>query len=145
MHPFPIALSLGTLLAIPALAETHQVKMLNGNNLGGMVYEPDFVTIAPGDTVKFLATQRGHNAASIEGFLPEGAQAFLGRINEEIEITLTHEGFYGIKCSPHYDMGMVMLIRVGEPPLDEVELPEDMPPGAHERFSKIIERAGGME
>lgn len=139
------AFAFALLAASSAQAETHLVKMLNGNALGGMVYEPEFLTIAPGDTVKFLATQRGHNAASIAGFLPEGAQSFLGRINEEIEIALDHEGFYGIKCSPHYDMGMVMLIRVGDAPLDFVSLPEDMPKGAKERFAKILERAAKAE
>ncbi|WP_062562729.1 pseudoazurin [Paracoccus aminovorans] len=144
MRLFPIAL-LAALAAPPALAETHLVKMLNGNHLGGMVYEPEFLSVSPGDSVKFLATQRGHNAASIGGFLPEGAETFLGRINEEIEISLAHEGFYGIKCSPHFDMGMVMLIRVGDAPLEGVKLPEDMPQGAKDRFAKIIARAGAAE
>lgn len=141
MRLVPITLSLAALMGQPALAETHIVKMLNGNDLGGMVYEPEFLTVAPGDSVRFLATQRGHNAASIAGFIPEGAGKFLGRINEEIEITLTHEGFYGVKCSPHYDMGMVMLIRVGDAPLDGIEMPDDMPVGAQERFADIVRRA----
>lgn len=134
-------LLLVAVLASPALAETHYVKMLNGNDLGGMVYEPEFLTIAPGDTVKFLATQRGHNAATIDGFLPNEADGFFGKINEEIEVALTKEGFYGVKCSPHYDMGMVMLIRVGRAKLLDLSLPEGMPPGAMKRFSEIIARA----
>ncbi len=138
-------LAFALLAASQAQAETHLVKMLNGNHLGGMVYEPEFLTVAPGDKVKFLATQRGHNAASIAGFLPEGAKSFLGRINEEIEITLEQEGFYGIKCSPHYDMGMVMLIRVGEAPLETLSMPGDMPKGAEERFAKILKRAAETE
>lgn len=135
-------LALSALTVHPAAAETHTVQMLNGNHLGGMVYAPEFLTVAPGDTVRFVATQRGHNAASIADFLPPGAAPFLGRINEEIEITLTEPGFYGIKCSPHYDMGMVMLIRVGDVPLADMALPDSMPRGAHKRFAEILGRAG---
>src|SRR3546814_3672308 len=58
-------LLLPLLLILPtaALAETYEVKMLNRNMTGPMVYEPDHLSIAPGDTVKFLATDKGHNAA----------------------------------------------------------------------------------
>ncbi len=128
-------------LAAPAFAETHYVKMLNGNDLGGMVFDPEFVTAEPGDTIRFLATQRGHNAATIGEFLPEGAEPFFSQINEEIEVTLTEVGFYGVKCSPHYDMGMVMLIRIGSVDLSEISLPDHMPGGATERFEAIIDRA----
>ena len=140
MRHYLAALLLGV-LAAPAVAETHYVKMLNGNDLGGMVFEPEFVRAAPGDTIKFLAAQRGHNAATINDFIPDGAEPFFGQINEEIEVTLTEDGFYGIKCSPHFDMGMVMLIRVGSADLSEVSMPDDMPEGATERFEAILERA----
>ncbi len=132
-----------TLLAlapIAAHAETFEVKMLNGNATGGMAFEPDFLSLNPGDTVKFLATQRGHNAATIKDFLPEGATPFKGKINQEIEVTFTEEGFYGIMCTPHYDMGMVMVVRVGDAPLSEIELPADMRPGAAKRIGQIVER-----
>ena len=39
-----------------------------------MVFEPAFVKIAPGDTVKFVSTDKGHNAEIIKGMLPEGAR-----------------------------------------------------------------------
>ena len=56
-----LAGALGTLLlaAAPAHAETVEVKMLNRGANGAMVYEPDFVKIKPGDTVKFLASAKG--------------------------------------------------------------------------------------
>lgn len=131
-----------SLVAAPAAqAKTHIVKMLNGNAGGAMVYEPEFLQIQPGDSVQFLAAQRGHNAASIPEILPEGARPFLGRINEEITITLTQEGFYGVKCSPHYDMGMVMLIQVGMGALGDLVLPETLPKGARQRLEQIRARA----
>src|SRR5262245_57706486 len=40
-----------------------EVKMLNKGTDGGvMVFEPAFVKIEPGDSVKFVATDKGHNA-----------------------------------------------------------------------------------
>lgn len=139
MRPAILAVLLA-LMPIVAQAETFEVKMLNGNATGGMAFEPDFLSLKPGDKVKFLATQRGHNAATIKDFLPEGASPFKGKINQEIEVTFTEEGFYGIMCTPHYDMGMVMVVRVGDAPLTEMTLPKDVRPGAVKRIEQIVER-----
>ena len=128
------------LLTGPVWAEVHEVKMLNSNDTGNMVYEPDFLTVAPGDTIKFIPTDPSHNAESISEMTPEGAEPIKGKINEELEVTLTEEGIYGIKCTPHYAMGMVMLIEVGEG--HEITLPEKMPRGVQNRFDDILERAG---
>ena len=49
--------------------------MLDKGTEGVMVFEPALVKIAPGDTVKFVATNKGHNAETIKGMLPEGADA----------------------------------------------------------------------
>ncbi|MGQ0486346.1 MAG: plastocyanin/azurin family copper-binding protein [Hyphomicrobiales bacterium] len=45
-------------------------------------------------------------------------------------------GSYGIKCSPHYAMGMVMLIEVGDQPAPQ--LPADLPARAKQRFEQIL-------
>lgn len=121
-----------------ALAELHEVEMLNRNETGSMVYAPSYLKIAPGDTVKFLATRPGHNAASIDGMVPDGAESFKGKINEEIEVTFTVPGIYGIKCTPHYAMGMVMLIQVGDTPASPEDLSEDLPKRAKDRFFEYI-------
>jgi pseudoazurin len=91
-----------------------QVKMLNKGAEGAMVFEPALVKIAPGDTVKFIATHKGHNAELIDAMLPEGAAKFAGKIDEEIAVTFEKPGVYGYKCKPHYGMGMVGLIVVGD-------------------------------
>ncbi len=137
---YAIAL-LATLFCTAALAEVHEVKMLNRGASGPMVYEPDYLAIAPGDTVKFIATQPSHNAASLPGFLPDGAEPFKGRINEEVEVKFDVPGFYGIQCIPHLAMGMVMLIQVGETPLSEAQIPASLPARAKQRFEQIVERA----
>lgn len=124
------------LLATPAFAEMHEVQMFNRSDNGPMIYEPSFLKIAPGDTVRFVPTQPSHNAATIEGMIPAGAQPFKSKINEDFSVTLTAPGSYGIKCSPHFAMGMVMLIEVGE--ASAPELPADLPARAKERFERIL-------
>lgn len=95
-------------------AETVDVKMLNKGEAGMMVFEPASVTLAPGDSIRFLAADKGHNAETIEGMLPEGAATFAGKINEELTVTFDLPGLYGVRCKPHFAMGMVMVIAVGE-------------------------------
>lgn len=127
------------MLSGAAWAETFEVTMLNKGEAGTMVFEPAFIQIAPGDTVKFVATDKGHNAQSIDGMMPEGAEEFKGKINQEIEVTLDKEGLYGVQCLPHFAMGMVMTIAVGE----NVEMPDDflagrLPKKAKERFEEQV-------
>ena len=129
------------LLCTSVLAQTHEVKMLTRSATAGMVYEPDYLQIAPGDTVKFIPTQSSHNAATLPGLLPEGAQPFKGKLNQEIEQTFTVPGLYGIQCIPHLAMGMVMLIQVGTPTETMPKLPEGLAPRARERLGAIIQRA----
>ncbi len=102
-------------LAGGARAAEVEVKLLNKGADGVMVFEPAFVKIAPGDTVKFVSTDKGHNAESIKGMRPEGAAPFVGKNNEDIAVKFEQEGVYGIKCLPHYGMGMVAMIVVGNP------------------------------
>lgn len=117
------------------MAETFEVKMLNKGEAGIMVYEPASLRIAPGDTVKFIATDKGHNAESIKGLIPDGAKPFKGKLNEEIEVTLDVEGFYAVKCAPHFAMGMVMIIAVGDGKTDaDSFLKGRIPKRARERF-----------
>lgn len=131
---------LACLLPAAALAELHEVRMLNRNDTGPMPFEPDYLVVRPGDTVRFLATDPGHNAATIAGMIPEGGEKFIGKINEEIEVTLDAEGIWGIKCSPHYTMGMAMLIQVGDRPATEADLPDDLPEAVRQRMLEILER-----
>ena len=107
---------LTTLLTAPfALAETFDVQMLNHGAEGTMVFEPAFIAAAPGDTINFIATDPGHNVETIEGMLPAGADPMNSEMGEDFSVTLTVEGVYGVKCTPHYPMGMVALIQVGAP------------------------------
>lgn len=80
-----------------------------------MVFEPAFVAAAVGDTINFVSVDKGHNVEAIEDMLPQGAEPFKSDMSADFALTLTTEGLYGIKCTPHFGMGMVGLIQVGAP------------------------------
>jgi pseudoazurin len=102
-------------LAGPAMAAEVEVKMLNKGAEGLMMFEPALVKIEPGDTVKFVAADKGHNAESIKGMFPADATPFAGKSGEDVSVTFDKPGAYGVKCLPHYGTGMVALIVVGTP------------------------------
>jgi pseudoazurin len=121
--------------ALPALAAEVEVKMLNRGEDGTMVFEPSLIKIAVGDTVKFVPTDKSHNAETIPGMLPQGAEPFKGRISQEVSVTFAVPGAYGVKCLPHLAMGMVALVVVGDAPsnLDVIKTTK-VPPKARERL-----------
>ncbi|WP_323772001.1 pseudoazurin [Antarctobacter sp.] len=134
------ALTFAALMAGAAFAETHDVQMLNkGSDGDRMVFEPAFVQAAPGDTIRFIATDKGHNAETVKGMIPEGAEKFGGKINEEIEVTLEATGVYAVMCKPHYAMGMVMTIAVGDVTAPEGFLEGRVPKKAKERFEAQLD------
>lgn len=106
-------LALSTLL-IAGLASTaeHEVKMLSSGADGIMVFEPAVVQAEPGDTVRFVPADSGHN--SVSAYVPDGAETWDGSINEEITVTLSQEGVYLYQCDPHLVLGMVGVIQVGD-------------------------------
>lgn len=105
-----------------ASAAEIEVKMLNKGTEGMMVFEPALVKVALGDTVKFVATDKGHNAETIKGMLPADATPFAGKSGEDVAVVFDKPGIYGVKCLPHYGMGMVAMIVVGTPAnLDEAK------------------------
>lgn len=98
-------------------SEMHIVEMHNANPndpTEANVFTPPILKIEVGDSVLFKVIDRGHNSASKRGMIPEGAEPWNGGMDEEIEITFDVEGTYGYICLPHYQMGMVGLILVGD-------------------------------
>lgn len=126
-------------LASPAAAKDHQVKMLNKGAKGAMVFEPAVVKVAPGDTVTFVATNKGHNAEIISGMLPPGAAPFKGKMNQNLTVKFTKPGVYGYKCLPHYGMGMVGAVIVGSPASNAAKAKAVSHPGkAKQVFASIL-------
>lgn len=98
-----------------ASAADFEVKMLNkGSDGEAMVFEPASLRVAVGDTVRFVPVDKGHDAAAVKDLIPEGVEEFTGKMNQELVVTISKEGAYVIKCSPHWGMGMVALIVAGE-------------------------------
>lgn len=117
MKPMLWALGLSAALLMPlgANAADYEIKMLNKGAAGIMVFEPAFLQVEVGDSVTFVPTDKGHDAVSIKGMIPDGAEPFAGKMNQEITVVFDTPGVYGVKCAPHYGMGMVALIAAGEP------------------------------
>ena len=145
-------MKLATLLAAPAFvlalagagfAAEHEVHMLNKGETGTMVFEPAFVKVAPGDTVTFIPTDKGHNVETIKDMIPEGAEAFKSKMNETYKVTFDKAGAYGVKCTPHVGMGMVGVVVVGDAPanLDAVKTGK-LPKKARERMDAAITALG---
>ena len=136
-----LAALVGSVLAMPVSAAEISVQMLNKGEKGGMVFQPDFIKASPGDTIKFVPTDKGHNVESIKGMLPEGVAEFKSKMNEEYVLTVDKEGVYGVKCTPHYGMGMVALIEVGAPVNMEAAKAVKQTGKAKQRFEEIFEEA----
>jgi len=101
-------------LAGAAHATELQVKMLNRGSQGMMVFEPATAKLKPGDTIRFVPTDPGHNVESIKEMLPPGAEPVKGGLGKEVVVKFTKPGFYGFKCLPHWGFGMTFVAKVGD-------------------------------
>ena len=127
----------------PVFAADHEVQMVNKDAEGRtMQFEPAFLRVEPGDTVTFVNKDKGHNSESLKGAIPEGAETWKGKINQEITITLTEEGFYAYKCTPHLAMGMVGLIQVGDDTSNQADIEAVKLPGKSKtRMEELLAEA----
>ena len=137
-----MTVALATMGSYAAAADI-EVHMLNKGKNGVMVFEPSLIKVAKGDTVTFVPTDKSHNAESIKGMIPEGAEPFKGKMNEAVKVTFDVEGAYAVKCAPHVGMGMVALVVVGEAPanIDAIKAAK-LPKKARERLDANIAAAG---
>jgi len=132
----------GALLACApaALAADFEVLMLNkGTDGKTMGFSPSFLQVEPGDTVTFIPVDKGHNAETILDMIPEAAATWKGKTDEQFTVTLTEPGLYGFKCMPHFGMGMVGLIQVGDDRSNLTELMNvRLPPKAQARMMELF-------
>ena len=100
--------------SVAAFADTIEVEMLTKNDAGDrMVFSQELVRAKVGDIIRFLPTEKGHNAQSVKGALPDGQKSFKGKQNKTVEYLVTETGLTAVVCAPHQAMGMVALIVVG--------------------------------
>lgn len=130
----------GLAFASPAFAKDIVVQMKNRGADGLMVFEPAFVQAAPGDKVHFMPTDAGHNAETIPGMLPNGVADTKGAMGKEFVLTATKPGLYGVKCLPHFSMGMVALVKVGNgaAPNAAAAAAVALPPLAKKRMTPLL-------
>lgn len=140
MNTKSLFLAAALVIGLPtmATAANHEVQMLNKGTAGAMVFEPEVIRIAPGDSVTFKAINPGHNAETIQGMLPAGAEGFTGKMGQDVTVTFTTEGVYGVKCKPHFAMGMVGAVIVGKPSNLEAVKAVKNPGRAGKKFEALL-------
>jgi pseudoazurin len=145
MMKFKIAALASAILAVaslPATAAEHVINMLNkGADGSPMVFEPSFVRAAVGDTIKFVPVDKGHFAVALPGMWPKDVAEAKGAMNKEFVVTMEKDGLYGFKCTPHYAMGMVALVQVGNAPVTDEIKAIKLPGKAGERMNAAFEAA----
>lgn len=115
MKRFVTAALLLTASISPAFAEVIEIEMLNKNDAGDrMVFSQELIRAEVGDVIRFVPTDKAHNAQSVKDALPEGQEPFRGRMNQAVEYTVTETGLTAVICAPHQSMGMVALVVVGD-------------------------------
>ncbi len=107
-----LAVAVLIVLSTSVFAAQHVVEMKNAGADGSMVFEPGYVKAEPGDTVKFVLVDQGHDSTSVE--VPKGAKSWDGGVNKGVTVTLDKEGVYVYKCTPHAALNMTGIIQVGE-------------------------------
>lgn len=106
--------------ATPALAQElpteYTLEMWNADpndRSRKMVFSEEVVTVAPGASITWLATDKGHNVEFVDG--PDGVElAPKSKLNSDVTFTLTEPGVYVYVCTPHATMGMIGIVIVGE-------------------------------
>ncbi|MEL7256826.1 MAG: plastocyanin/azurin family copper-binding protein [Pseudomonadota bacterium] len=140
------ALTTATLLIAsmsPAIAETIEIEMLNRNDAGDrMVFSQELIRAEVGDVIRFIPTDKSHNAQSVKGALPDGQEPFRGRVNQPVEYAVTETGLTAVVCLPHQTMGMVALVVVGNDFSNADAVLEARIPGkGGEKIEALIEEA----
>ena len=79
-----IILILVCALSHQALGDEIEVKSLNRSSTGFFVFSPDFVRIKPGDTINFVATDKGHQVYSVPGMIREGPRHLARTAQEKL-------------------------------------------------------------
>jgi len=140
IFPTTLIIILIFLCNISASAKTIKVRMLNKGETGSMIFEPSFISVEIGDTIIFQSTDKGHNVQNIKGMLPEGVKSFKSKINDDYSFVPKKEGLYGLKCTPHYGMGMVALVQVGKPLNLQKTRSKRHPGKAKKRFADLFDK-----
>ncbi|MBP2275935.1 MAG: pseudoazurin [Pseudomonadota bacterium] len=124
-------------------AKTIVVEMKDSGTEGAMVFVPAFIKANLGDTVRFVPTSLAHNAELIPAMLPTGVSPSKGAMGKQFDLMVTTPGIYGIKCAPHYSMGMVAVVQAGDGPSVNLAAARaaKLPPFAMKRMAGYLAKA----
>lgn len=135
-----LAVAVIVILTGGARAAGVEVKLLNKGSDGGMmVFEPAYLKIAAGDTVKFLSAGSGYDANSIKDMLPDGATPLVGRNGADLAVRFDREGVYGVKCLPHRGICMVLMVSA---PASAGRATGDRQDGKADTLAMLPDKAG---
>ena len=110
--------TLGLLMAMAtsAFADNATVEMWNkdpDDKKRKMVFSEEIVVVEPGESVTWLATDKGHNVQMIDG--PDGVDLpKKSKLSKDVTLTFDEPGVYVYVCTPHASMGMIGIVVVGE-------------------------------
>jgi pseudoazurin len=123
MHKFKI-ITLCLLLCTGFVnAKEHTVKLLTqGDNGKMMFFEPMFVKISVGDTINFVPSDASHNAQSFS--VPSEKSSLSTPYGKATKVTFTEAGAVLVKCLPHFALGMIAVVQVGDN-VDSTKVNED--------------------
>ena len=114
-------------MATSAFAEDATVEMWNKDpedKKRKMVFSQEIVTIEPGQSITWIATDKGHNVEFIDG--PDGAKlAKKSKLSKDVTLAFDTPGVYVYICSPHASMGMIGIVVVGELTQEAVDAVRD--------------------
>ncbi|MBI3420155.1 MAG: cupredoxin domain-containing protein [Proteobacteria bacterium] len=132
------------LLALPAFAKDYTVKMVTDDDIEDSYrFDPDKLTIQPGDTVNFVNDQNDKHDVVFES-VPKAAEfaksPMLRKKGQSWSYTFTHPGTYKYHCHPHAHWGMRGVIIVGKP-----SKPEDMKTDASHHHDHGDHDMAGMD
>jgi pseudoazurin len=129
--------------AISSFADIIEIEMLNKNEAGDrMVFSQELIRAEIGDVIRFIPTDKSHNAQSVKDALPEGQEGFRGKMNQVVEYTVTETGLTAVICQPHQSMGMVALIVAGNDISNADQILEARIPGkGMDKIEALVEEA----
>ena len=103
-------------MATSAFAEDVTLEMWNkdpDDKSRRMIFSQEIVTIDVGESVTWLATDKGHNVQFIDG--PDGVKLpGKSKVSKDVTLSFDTPGVYVYVCTPHATMGMIGIVVVGE-------------------------------
>ena len=119
LHKMCFGLSVLMISVNSAQAEEHIVKVISDYDKMRMVFEPQNLQVAVGDTVTWVnEADEDHNMLTYPDGYPLGSKAFsspyLEKAGDKWSYTFEDEGIFEYHCLPHIMMGMRGKILVGD-------------------------------